>query len=124
MNEIDKSKIKEWWLECEKIITDNAFSPYFNSSQFDKFYNEVPIQFKDGEQTVYGIIDRLVIKDNHVTIIDYKTHPYVNNENIAEVAQHYKKQMQLYRKGVGLLWPDYETSTILLFTSIARDISI
>ena len=124
MNEIDKSEIKEWWLECEKIITDNAFSPYFNSSQFDKFYNEVPIQFKDGEQTVYGIIDRLVIKDNHVTIIDYKTHPYVNNENIAEVAQHYKKQMQLYSKGVGLLWPDYKISTILLFTYIARDISI
>ena len=122
VNEIDKTDLKDWWLECEKVISDEVFSHYFNPSKFDKFYNEVPIQFKDGPQTVYGIIDRLVIKDNYVTIIDYKTHPYVNEENIAEVAQHYKKQMQLYRKGVELLWPDYKITTILIFTSIARHI--
>lgn len=115
---VDLSKLELWWSECKKTFNSDIFNTYFDSSQYDKFYNEVPLQFTDKEKVVYGIIDRLIIKGNHATIIDYKTHPYVNSENIETVAKSYQQQMQLYHKGVKLLWPNYDVSAILLFTSI------
>ena len=115
---IQISELETWWTECQNIIKDKIFSDYFNPSCYDNFYNEVPIQFKDEGKTVYGIIDRLIIKNNTVTIIDYKTHPYVNKENIESIAKTYEQQMQLYKKGVQLLWPEYNVTSTLLFTAI------
>lgn len=112
------SKLEKYWLECKKVINETSLSNYFNPSYYDHFYNEVPIQFKDEGKMVYGIIDRLVIKNNTVVIIDYKTHPYVNKGNIDIIAKKYEPQMQLYKKGVKLLWPEYNVTSALLFTSI------
>ena len=123
MKEISTTELESWWTECKDIIQDKLFSDYFNPLSYDKFYNEVPIQFKDGNNNVYGIIDRLIIKDNNVTIIDYKTHPYVTNENIEDIAQTYTKQMQLYQNGVQLLWPQHNVTSTLLFTAIASQYS-
>lgn len=115
---IEKAELELWWQECDSTINKDVFNNYFNSLHYDKFYNEVPLQFMHHEKMVYGVIDRLVIKDQHAIIIDYKTHPYVNSENISAIAQSYAQQMQLYYEGVKLLWPDYSISTTLLFTAI------
>lgn len=120
INGTSEKELKSWWNECSRIIKDKSFSDYFDSSHYDKFYNEVPIQFKHENKNVYGIIDRLIVKNNTVTIIDYKTHPYVTKENIKTHAEKYNNQMQLYKEGVQLLWPEYNITTMLLFTSIAR----
>ena len=119
MNNIEKHKLENWWLECKNTITHEIFSPYFTSTKYDKYFNEVPIQFKDNNQMVYGIIDRIVIKDKNITIIDYKTHPHVDKNNFEKIANTYTQQMALYKKGVQLLWPDYVVTTSLIFTSIA-----
>lgn len=123
VNKTHTSELKKWWGECQTVISSIAFDDYFNSLSYDRFYNEVAIQFKDGDNNVYGIIDRLIIKDNNVTIIDYKTHPYVTHENIDTIAKTYNKQMQLYQKGVQLLWPEYNVTSTLLFTAIASQYS-
>lgn len=123
-NNIQISDLETWWSECLNVIKDKSFSDYFNPSCYDNFYNEVPIQFKDEGKMVYGIIDRLIIKDNTVTIIDYKTHPYVNKENIEKIAKTYEQQMQLYKKGVQLLWPEYNVTSILLFTAITSSYAL
>ena len=111
-------ELEKYWNECKKVINSNSISEYFDPSHYDHFYNEVPLQFKDEGKMIYGIIDRIVIKDNTATIIDYKTHPYVNKENVDSIAKKYQPQMQLYRKGVKLLWPEYNVTSALLFTSI------
>lgn len=117
-NNVAPSELETYWEECKKVTNDNVLSDYFNPSYYDRYYNEVPIQFKDGDKMVYGIIDRLVIKDNTAVIIDYKTHPYANKENVDIIAKKYEAQMQLYKKGVKLLWPEYNVTSALLFTSI------
>lgn len=116
--------LEECWLECQNVITDKLFSDYFNPSCYDAFYNEVPLQFKHNDDMVYGIIDRLIIKDKNITVVDYKTHPYVNHENIKDVAENYSQQMQLYKKGVQLLWPEYNVFSKLLFTAISHEYEI
>ena len=120
MNEIENAELEVWWNECKNIISHQSFSEYFDSSIYDKAYNEVPIQFSDDGNTVYGIIDRLIVKNNNVTIIDYKTHPYVTKENVDDISATYEEQMQLYKKGVQLLWPEYNVTSLLLFTAIAH----
>ena len=119
INNIEKEKLENWWLECKNTMSHEQFSEYFTSTEVDQYFNEVPIQFKDNDKMVYGIIDRLIIKDNNITIIDYKTHPYADKNNIEKIAKSYTQQMTLYKKGVQLLWPDYSVTAILIFTSIA-----
>lgn len=117
-NNIQTAELELWWTECYNTVKNDHFQHYFDASLYDKSYNEVPLQFTYEGKNVYGIIDRLVIKNQHATIIDYKTHPYVNKENFAAIAQHYVQQMQLYDKGVKLLWPDFSVTAVLLFTTI------
>jgi len=121
---IDYNHLESWWKECQDIVNNAQLSELFDSSRFEKFYNEVPIQFKDNGQVVYGIIDRIVIHDKTVTVIDYKTHPYVNEDNIKQLSLQYQSQMNYYKKGVQLLWPDFHINTILLFTATASAISL
>jgi len=119
MIDVPQNELESWWLECQSIIQNKKFNHYFDPLNYDQFYNEVPIQFKDNEKQVYGIIDRIIIKDKNIIIIDYKTHPYVTNENKEDLALTYEAQMQLYQKGAQLLWPDYSITSTLLFTAIA-----
>ena len=119
---IEKQILEKWWQECYSLQQSPELNIYFNPENYDKFYNEVPVQFQDNDQMVYGIIDRLLIKDSHVTIIDYKTHPYVTKESMQHIANTYKPQMQLYHKGVKLLWPKSSVSSVLIFTALADKI--
>ena len=116
-NNIQTSLLQLWWKECSLTVKNESHKKYFDSSCYEKFYNEVPIQFKDEGSMVYGIVDRIIIKGNTVTIIDYKTHPYINSENISETALHYEQQMNLYKKGAQLLWPEHNIESVLLFTA-------
>ena len=116
---VETGKLENWWFECENLVKHEQFVNYFNTEKYDKAYNEVPIQFKDKGYMVFGIIDRLIIKGNNATIIDYKTHPYATNENLEKISDAYKIQLQLYQKGVQLLWPNYKVTSLLIYTSIA-----
>lgn len=119
----EKSDLENYWQECKAVIESKTFISYFNDKQYEKAYNEVPVQFKHEGKTVYGIIDRLLINNNTATIIDYKTHPYVNNENMRSIAQSYQQQMQLYQKGVQLLWPNHTVITTLIFSALQKQYS-
>lgn len=124
MKSIDTAETEAWWNECRDVIQHPEFSDYFEAERFDKSYNEVAIQFKENGKMVYGIIDRLVVKGNNATIIDYKTHPYVNESNIDEIAKRYQQQMQLYQKGIQLLWPGYTITPTIIFTAINKQVCL
>ena len=124
LNKIKESDITAWWTECKSIVSEKSLSKYFDPSCYDKFYNEVPLQFNDNGNKVYGIIDRLIVKDKKITILDYKTHPYINEGNEKHIAEKYIPQMQLYEKGVQLLWPEYSVTSVLLFTATSSVVKI
>ncbi len=66
---------------------------------------------------VYGIIDRLVLCAGTVWVIDFKTHTSASRETLATLAAAYREQMQLYARGVRLLWPRQLIRPCLLFTA-------
>ena len=82
-------------------------------------YSEVPVQYRREGQTVYGIIDRLLVSKDTVHIIDYKSHQVTAREQLDSLTQHYHPQLALYREAVARLWPDRQIHCHLLFTHSA-----
>lgn len=108
--------LDEWIGIATKVIQHEDLQAVFKPEGLLKFYNECPIQYTLDNQPVYGIIDRLLVSDERVLIVDYKTHQQATTENMATLAADYQQQMQLYASGVKQLWPDKTIEACLLFT--------
>lgn len=117
---IDKAKLADWLNEAKTLITHPELETVFKPSAGTKTYNELPLQYKLGNQMVQGVIDRLLVSDENILLIDYKTHQQASKNNMAEIADTYKEQMALYANGIKLIWPEKKLETALLFTSCRR----
>ena len=84
---------------------------------------EVPIvgliDLGGGPQAVSGQVDRLVVAEHSVLVVDYKTHrPAPATE--AEVAPVYLRQMAAYRTVLSKIYPDHRVDCALLWTDGPR----
>ena len=113
---IDKDQLEEYWQEATTLINDAQFKFLFDSTEYDKAYNEVPIQYKLNGKFVNGIIDRLVVNGDSVTIVDYKTHSDITEDNKEITAKQYQNQMALYNSGISQVWPEKTIQSLLVFT--------
>lgn len=118
---IDEQELQDWINEAASIISAKQFTDIFSPSESSMIYNELAIMYKPEHDmdhpAVYGIIDRLVIEQDQILLIDYKTHSNATLENVPELATLFAEQMKLYRAGVHQLWPDHAIKTGLLFTA-------
>ena len=67
-----------------------------------------------------SINDRLIVHQDRIELIDYKTHRVNDDSAMATLSQNYKKQLSLYREGIKRIWPDRPVKSGLLFTNSAR----
>ncbi|MCK5684434.1 UvrD-helicase domain-containing protein [bacterium] len=66
------------------------------------------------DKTNFGIIDRLIIEQNRITIIDYKSHSG-NKQINPELLQQYREQLQRYMRIIGNIFPGKKVESYLLF---------
>ena len=118
------SVMKDYWSEANIVFNMEKFLYLFEQEQYSQAWNEVPLCYQLDGQTVYGIIDRLVVTENEAIIVDYKTHHYASKENINSLAESYQKQLQLYAEGVKKLWPDKRVKSQLLFTACGETVDM
>jgi ATP-dependent helicase/nuclease subunit A len=111
--------LAEWQAEALHILTHPAFREWFDPDRYDYAFKEVPIYYYAGNRLVHGVVDRLVIKEDSCTLIDYKTHRSADVDKLAVMAAPYHEQMQLYTEGIKRLWPDKTVRAVLLFTACA-----
>lgn len=78
--------------EIKKYVNNYA---NFYKNDYDKFYNEKKFYYKLGDKYIYGIIDRINIRNNRAEIIDFKTNRVTNKDLIKN---NYKNQIQIYTK--------------------------
>ena len=104
----------EYWAEAEQVVSYTDFSTFYSTN--DQSFNEVSISYLDNNKTVYGIIDRIVVTDNTVHIIDYKTHQNVSENNLLDYAKQYQPQLNHYQTAAKKLWPNHSIQSYLLFT--------
>ncbi|MBI3774712.1 MAG: UvrD-helicase domain-containing protein [Gammaproteobacteria bacterium] len=121
----NESTYNEWCDEAMRVVHAPDFQWLFDSNKYRAAYNEVAITYEHDNKTVYGIIDRAVIVDNHhMVLIDYKTHRSARPENIQEFAAVYREQMQRYAQGLRQIWPTHTVRSVLLFTRCCATIEI
>jgi len=78
-------------------------------------YTELPVVFKSENNRVFGVIDRIIIEQETITIIDFKTHRH-NQEQQATLAKSFRTQLGYYEQAAALLWPNRSIKTGILFT--------
>lgn len=80
--------------------------------------NEVPISATLstlGDQRIFGIIDRLIVRENDVIAIDYKTNRAVPDAP-NETPDGLVRQMAAYRDALRLVYPSHSIRLLLLWT--------
>lgn len=80
---------------------------------------EVPLSAVVDGVVVAGIVDRLLVTDDAVTVIDYKTGRHVPG-TAAEVAPAYLRQMAAYRGALAVIFPGRRVEAALLYTAAPR----
>ena len=93
------------------LMDSEKFKHLFGSNSLA----EVPVVGVVDNQAVSGQIDRLVVLENQVLIIDYKSN-YRVPQTINEVPKHYKKQLNSYKALLKNIFPDKVIKTYLLWT--------
>ncbi len=103
--------------EVQSLFGNTALDWIFASGP--QHFSEVPVQYRQKVRTVYGIIDRLLVEDGTVHVIDYKTHRVTETEQLEALTEHYRPQLTLYREAATRLWPKHRVICYLLFTHCA-----
>jgi ATP-dependent helicase/nuclease subunit A len=80
---------------------------------------EAPVIGRLGENIINGRVDRLVITDNEILIVDYKTDRPAP-PSVAEVGEAYIAQMAAYRAVLSQAWPNRAIRCLLVWTDGPR----
>ena len=75
------------------LFYDSNEFKFLNS--FTNYRNEFEAYLKEEDFYLFGILDKLIIEENKITIVDYKTDNIVKNE-INVTAQKYLPQLKFY----------------------------
>ncbi len=106
--------------EClqEAVTTFNhpELQNIFNPADKTQTFNEMPLMYKQQQQVIYGVIDRVIKAEDSITIIDYKSQQNIESESTQQAASQFSAQMAYYRNGAEKLWPEHTVRTGILFT--------
>lgn len=111
VKDIPEKERKDLQMKILEVLRHKDFSSIFGKGS----RAEVPIVGVVGKYAVSGKIDRLLITDKEVMIVDYKS-----NRNPPESVEHipvvYLKQLSLYRELIRKIYPQHNVKTSLLWT--------
>lgn len=80
---------------------------------------EVPVMGMLGDALLSGQIDRLIIHEDHILLIDYKTHTQVP-KGLNDIPKSYIKQMAIYQAALTQIYPHHSISCGILWTHLPR----
>jgi ATP-dependent helicase/nuclease subunit A len=120
----DTVLLRQSWNEVAGLLKKEQLNWLFRPAAGSRIFNEVPIEYRIGKQTVYGVIDRLLVGDTDIALIDYKTHRIEQDAQAQQLAEHYRPQLELYREGVQRLWPEHSIRVYLLLTDGGKLVNI
>lgn len=111
-SDLSDSVLETIWQETKDVLTHPDFAAIFGPDSMA----EVPVSGLIGKtRLVSGQIDRLLITDNEILIVDYKTNrpPPTDPEDVPEI---YIGQMKSYRDVLTQVYPDREVRCALIWT--------
>ena len=118
--------------ENDQLQTLGHVSTVLNHPEFSALFGpgsraEVSISGyveKDGKKQLFnGLIDRLVVTDTSVMIVDFKNNLKVPKD-VSEVSNDYLLQLAAYKMALQQIYPDKEIKCALLYTREAKLIAL
>ena len=111
MPDADRNEIVR---EVMALLQDKRFGSVFGPHS----QAEVPVMGRVGDKIISGQIDRLIVEDNRVVIVDFKTNrpAAAAPEQIPDV---YRRQLAAYVELLGQIYPDKEIVPLILWTNTA-----
>ena len=106
------------WREACAVVDEPTLRWLFDLTQCRQAYNELPMLYRQDGANVFGVIDRLIQRDNELVLIDYKTHARAETQHMERLASTFVDQLRAYVNGIRRLWPDVPIRTLLLFTAV------
>jgi len=105
--------------EVMAVIENPVFAPLFGAGSMA----EVPLTGRAGDTVVSGQIDRLLVTDSEIWIVDYKSNrpPPARAEDVSPA---YKAQMKCYGDIVSKIYKGRKIRTFLLWTDGTRMMEI
>ena len=98
-----------------ELVTDPAFAVLFAPDALV----EAPISAVVGDRVISGQIDRLLVREQEVIALDYKT-GRAPPEDESEVPEAYRAQMESYRAALVAVFPNHRIVCGLLFVDTPR----
>ena len=115
--EVTPAELRQFRQEAIHCLQNENVKAMFELSENQQAFNEFSIA-TTGHQQKINIIDRLIISDDLVWIIDFKTHSKVNNDNAQQLAQTHIPQLSRYKQAVKSLYPDLPIRCSIVFTKL------
>lgn len=105
------------------VMTDQKFSAIFSTESASEFSIMGSLMIKDEERIVSGRIDRLVVEDDRLLIVDYKTN-FKAPTDISEISPSNIAQLAIYRAVLAPLYPNKTIEAGLLYTRTPKIIEV
>ncbi len=103
------------WQEVDTVISGSDFASLFG----DGSMAEVPIAGIVSGRAISGQVDRLLVTDTEVLVVDYKTNRPPPSD-VQGVASVYLRQMGLYARALEAIYPGRRVRAALLWTDAAK----
>lgn len=117
-----KELIKNYQQHLQDFLDSDVYQFMLNS---DYCYKEKTFSFiDDTKQIIHGIFDVVCIKDQQITIIDYKTDRIAKNTSIAILEDLHKEQMTYYKKIMAHVFPQANIQAIVFYLHINQYVII
>lgn len=104
--------------EAAAVFDNPAHAALFRPGPGVQAFDEAPLIHRLGDAAdtrLLGVVDRLLIAPDGVTVVDYKTNRTTPAE-IPALAGHYRSQMEAYRDALAAIHPGRPIRLVLLFT--------
>ena len=114
----------EEWAEALAVFENPFHDPIFRPGADVTALCEAPVLHRlpgNGVETrMQGVIDRLLIAPDRITVVDYKSNR-VQRCDIPALVAHYRPQMNAYRDALAAAYPGRPVTAVLMFTHLAGD---
>lgn len=121
--QISVDEFDAYWAEARAVLDEPELQHFFDAATYQQARNETPILYATDGGTVYGIVDRLVWRNDEILLLDYKTHRITRAETAA-LAARFEAQLRLYAEGIKRLWPGKTVRPFLIFTACRQAVEL
>ncbi|MFK8028247.1 MAG: UvrD-helicase domain-containing protein [Gammaproteobacteria bacterium] len=116
-NHTTLEQLKPLKAEANNCLKSEALKEIFNSNEKTQTYHEVTVANTSGKHQI-NIIDLMLVSENEVRIIDFKTQANISETEAQNEATKFTAQLKRYADAVQPLYPSHSIRCSVVFTKI------